>query len=104
MESKDTPTKEQEQSKLINSDKLQNLKSDYFIQKFFDYMRDLIEVAIKYDIIKKSGAWFDIVDVETGEILQGKIHGQANVYELLETNEELLNKVQELVDKFMKEN
>ena len=39
MESKDTPTKEKEQSKLINSDKLQNLKSDYFIQKFFDYIQ-----------------------------------------------------------------
>ena len=39
MESKDTPTKEQEQSKLINSDKLQNLKSDYFMQKFFDYIQ-----------------------------------------------------------------
>ena len=42
MESKDTPTKEkeQEQSKLINSDNiLQNLKSDYFIQKFFDYIQ-----------------------------------------------------------------
>ena len=41
MEPKDTPTKEkeQEQSKLINSDNiLQNLKSDYFIQKFFDYI------------------------------------------------------------------
>ena len=42
MEPKDTPTKEkeQEQSKLINSDNiLQNLKSDYFIQKFFDYIQ-----------------------------------------------------------------
>ena len=42
MESKDIPNKEkeQEQSKLINSDnKLQNLKSDYFIQKFFDYIQ-----------------------------------------------------------------
>ena len=41
MESKDTPTKEkeQEQSKIINSDKLQNLKNDYFIQKFFDYIQ-----------------------------------------------------------------
>ena len=41
MESKDIPIKEkeQEQSKLINSDNmLINLKSDYFIQKFFDYM------------------------------------------------------------------
>ena len=42
MESKDIPNKEkeQEQSKLINSDNiLQNLKSDYFIQKFFDYIQ-----------------------------------------------------------------
>ena len=42
MEPKDTSTKEkeQEQSKLINSDNiLQNLKSDYFIQKFFDYIQ-----------------------------------------------------------------
>ena len=41
MEPKDTPTKEKEKekSKLINSDNiLQNLKSDYFIQKFFDYI------------------------------------------------------------------
>ena len=40
MESKETPTKEkeQEQSKIINSDKLQNLKSDYFIRKIFDYI------------------------------------------------------------------
>ena len=37
MESKDTPTKEQEQSKLINLENiLKNLKSDYFIQKFYD--------------------------------------------------------------------
>ena len=54
MESKDTPTKEkeQEQSKLINSDNiLQNLKSDYFIQKFFNYMtkRRALEL-IKYNL------------------------------------------------------
>ena len=53
MEPKDTPTKEkeQEQSKLINSDNiLQNLKSDYFIQKFFDYIhkRKSLEI-IKYN-------------------------------------------------------
>ena len=42
MESKDSPTKEKEKehSKLINSDNmLKNLKSDYFIQKFFDYIQ-----------------------------------------------------------------
>ena len=41
MESKDTPSKveEQGQSKLINSNnQLRNVKSVYFIQKFFGYM------------------------------------------------------------------
>ena len=41
MEHKDTSSKikDQEKSKLINSDdKLKKLKSDYFIQKFFDYI------------------------------------------------------------------
>ena len=69
-----------------------------------DYLRDLIEVAIKYDIVKKSGAWFDIIDIETGEIIEGKIHGQASVYELLNTNDQILEKVEILVDKIMKEN
>lgn len=66
-----------------------------------DYLRDLIEVAIKYDIVKKSGAWFDVVDIETGEILEGKIHGQAAVYDLLQENTEMLNRVEYLVDKAM---
>ena len=41
MEPKDTPSKveEQRQSKLsVSNNKLRNLKSDYFIQKFFGYM------------------------------------------------------------------
>ena len=57
MESKDTPTKEQEQSKLINSDKLQNLKSDYFIQKFFFYIqkrRTLKTIRYNKSIQKKN--------------------------------------------------
>ena len=72
--------------------------------KGIDYLRDLIEVAIKYDIVRKSGAWFDIVDIETGEILQGKIHGQASVYELLSTDADMLHKVEAIVDNVMKEN
>ena len=67
-----------------------------------DYLRDLIDVAIKYDIIKKSGAWFDIVNVDTGEIIQGKIHGQAAVREFLEENEEVLMQVEKFVENFIK--
>lgn len=63
-----------------------------------DYLADLVDVAILYDIIDKHGAWFDIIDTETGEILEGKIQGQANVYAKLEGNMELLQRVEELVN------
>lgn len=70
-----------------------------------DYLKDLVDVAIKYGIINKRGAWFDIIDISTGEILEGNIQGQARVFEFLKDiqNEEILTKVEELVDKSMQE-
>lgn len=66
-----------------------------------DYLKDLVEVAIKYGVIDKHGAWFDIMDPDTGEILAGKIQGQANVFAFLENqdNEEVLRFVEDFVDK-----
>lgn len=66
-----------------------------------DYLRDLIDVAIKYDIIQKSGAWFDIVDTDTGEALCSKLQGQAKVYDYLDENVDALEKVEFLVNKSM---
>lgn len=67
-----------------------------------DYLRDLIEVAIRYDIVKKSGAWFDLVNPETGEVInKEKIQGQANVYLYLEENEDALMQVEQAVTKAM---
>ena len=63
-----------------------------------DKLRDLIEMAVQFGIIDRHGAWFDIVDTETGEILHGKIQGQANVYALLQEDEELCKRVEELVN------
>lgn len=69
-----------------------------------DYLKDLVDVAIKYDIIDKHGAWFDIVDPDTGEILCGKIQGQANVYKELESENLLLERVEKLVEEKMQKN
>ena len=67
-----------------------------------DYLRDLIEVAIRYDIVRKSGAWFDIVDPETGSVLnEDKIQGQANLYTYLDENENILSEVEQRVNKAM---
>lgn len=66
-----------------------------------DYLKDLVDVAIKYGIVNKQGAWFYIVDTETGEMLTDKLHGASNLYEILENNTELLAKLEEFVDKQM---
>ena len=55
-------------------------------------------MAIKFDIVQKSGAWFDIVNIKTGDILNdSKIQGQANVYTYLEDNTNVLEEVEQLV-------
>lgn len=63
-----------------------------------DYLADLIEVAIKYDIVKKAGAWFTIIDPETGELLSEKIQGQSGVYEFLEENVQVLERVEKMIE------
>lgn len=70
-------------------------------EKGIDYLADLIEVAIKYDIVAKRGAWFNIVDIETGEIIEGNIQGQARVYEFLDNpdNMEVLSLIEKQIDK-----
>ena len=68
-----------------------------------DYLKDLIDVAIKYGVIDKHGAWFDIVNTDTGEILEGKMQGQSKVVEKLENDQDLLETVEILVDRCMQE-
>lgn len=65
-----------------------------------DYLTDLLEVAIKYDLIQKSGAWFEIVNPDTGEVLTEKIQGMSNVREFFrdEDNEEILTFVEDYID------
>lgn len=39
-----------------------------------DIISDTIELACYYDIIQKAGAWFSIIDTETGEIMQNEVY------------------------------
>lgn len=63
-----------------------------------DYITDLIDQAIYYEIVEKSGAWYSIVNTDTGEVLKSKIQGQANLHKLLEEDNSLLYTVEGLVD------
>ena len=53
MEPKDTPNKVEEHGQsilIVSNNKLRNLKSDYFIQKFFEYMTERKSLeTIKYN-------------------------------------------------------
>lgn len=69
-----------------------------------DYLKDLVDVAMKYGIVDKHGAWFTLLDPDSGEILKDKIQGQANVYGVLEADDILLERVEQMVNKKMEEN
>lgn len=65
-----------------------------------DYLSDLIEVALKYDLIHQSGAWYSIINPDTGEILAEKMQGMNSVREFLtnEDNENVLSFIEEYID------
>lgn len=69
-----------------------------------DYLKDLVEVAIKYDLVQKAGAWFSIVDPESGELIE-KVQGVARVYDYLENDEHLdvLTMIESYIDDKMKD-
>lgn len=54
-----------------------------------DWIKDMVDVAIKFGFIEKAGAWFKFIDPETGEILKDKIQGMANVYAVLNEDDKL---------------
>lgn len=72
-----------------------------------DEVSDLIEVAMKYDIIHKSGGWFNFVDIATGEVVcdetgkEIKIQGQANLAEYIRNDEIMLEELREQVNSVM---
>lgn len=65
-----------------------------------DYLTDLLEVALKYNLIDQHGAWFSIINPDTGEILADKIQGMANVRDFFmdEENEAVLSFVEQYID------
>lgn len=63
-----------------------------------DYLKDLVDVAMDYDIIEQRGAWFTVIDTDSGEVLKDKIQGQAKLYQELESEDLLLERVELLVN------
>lgn len=68
-----------------------------------DYLYDLVEVATLMGLINKQGAWYTVIDEETGEIISDKIQGQDNMCKYLEDNIEILKKIENGMDKKIKD-
>lgn len=51
-----------------------------------DYVSDAVDVAIKMGLVVQGGAWFSLVDIETGEILS-KYQGKSKLVEYLKEND-----------------
>lgn len=72
-----------------------------------DKTADTIEVALKYGIINQAGAWFNFIDIETGEIITDeegeiiKIQGKPNLIEYLQNDPHLYNEISEKVSELI---
>ena len=60
---------------------------------------DLVDVAIEYGFVAKSGAWFTILDPDTGELLQDadgedlKFQGKAKIVQRLREDDEVFDQL-----------
>ena len=64
-----------------------------------DWLTDLIEVAIKYEIVSQSGAWFSVFD-ENGEQID-KFQGKAKLIDKIKNDTQFKDKIMNLVNKCM---
>ena len=87
------------------------LKGNYTLvyDKGVDAITDIVDLCINYDIIHKAGAWFTLIEPETGELVLDsngdtlKLQGYTAVKDYLESNTELLEKYKIEMDKICKQ-
>lgn len=64
-----------------------------------DLMNDYIDVGLQVGVINQRGAFFDIVDTTTGEILnKEKIQGRVNLRKVLEANQDWIKLIDTVVN------
>lgn len=65
-----------------------------------DYISDAIDVGIKLGLLNQAGAWFYLVDLESGEILKDeKFQGKYNLIKYYQNNKEAYDKLIQGINK-----
>ena len=86
-----------EKSKICRSDRRTGFYTLNYLNGI-DYLSDTIDVLLQLGAINQRGAYFDLLNVETGEVLyDGKIQGKPALLKLLRENPELFKKLQDQI-------
>lgn len=95
---------------MVNMVKTKSCRPDRHVGQYtinyetgIDYIADLIEQAIYFEIIDKSGAWYSIIDTDTGEVIKDKIQGQNALHKYIDDNPDIMEKIEGLMNEKMKE-
>lgn len=86
-------------SKSCRSDRRNGFYSLTYM-KGIDAIRDTISCALEFGLLQKRGAWFNIVNLETGEVVpELKFQGENRVVEYFKENPEEYDKLWKAVNK-----
>ena len=86
-----------EKSKICRSDRRTGFYTLNYLNGI-DYLSDTIDVLLQLGAINQRGAYYDLLNVETGEVLyDGKIQGKPALLKLLREDPELFKKLQDQI-------
>lgn len=86
-----------EKSKICRSDRRTGFYTLNYLNGI-DYLSDTIDVLLQLGAINQRGAYFDLLNIETGEVLyDGKIQGKPALLKLLREDPELFKKLQDQI-------
>ena len=62
-------------------------------------IEDMVDLAMKYGIVQQAGAWYSIINTETGELVE-KFQGMQRLVDFLKENEDTLNYISKAIENF----
>lgn len=88
-------------SKVVRPDR----KIGFYTLKYLDgidYISDAVDVAIKLGLVNQAGAWFTLVEPETGEVKE-KFQGKPKLVDYLKTNSEAYKQLSNDIDTLLEQ-
>ena len=68
-----------------------------------DYLSDAVDVAIKLGNVNQAGAWFSLIDIDTGELIE-KFQGKPKLVDFLREHQTVFDTMMEHIERLENEN